>query len=106
MRVQRSSLRLAVVRTCRAISRTPLLASKRHSGIRWVISFRALNLSRKPPPVSRACWVHNRVWLAVVDGDGSEPRAGPVAGVVFALDTEFRCGEPNRRPAVGHGQLR
>src|SRR3989442_9598600 len=34
------------------------------------VSFKRFdNLSRKPSWVSRACRVHNRVWLASVDGD-------------------------------------
>src|SRR5437016_5039897 len=49
-------------------------------------------LSRKPSSVSRACWVHNQVWLIVVDGDESELRAGLVRGAALALGMEFRCG--------------
>src|SRR6266566_6962989 len=66
----------------------------------------AFILSRKPSSASRVCWVHNRVWLTVVDGDESELRAGLVRGAALALGMEFRCGEPHRWPAIGHGQSR
>ena len=71
------------VRLRRAFSHQPVLPA-------------CLYLSRKPSWVSRACRVHNRVWLASVDGDESELRAGPVAVVALVPDTECHCAEPNR----------
>src|SRR5437762_7028243 len=44
------------------------------------------NLFRKLSSVMSACSVRSPVWLAAVDGAGSEPRAGPAPIVVRVPD--------------------
>src|SRR5438552_15918560 len=65
-----------------------------------------LNLSRKPPWVSRARQAHNPVWLAAVSGNGSGRRDDPVPCAVLVRDRECRCAEPNRSQSIERAQSR
>src|SRR5207247_10623612 len=63
-----------------------------------------LNLLRKQLWTSCALQIDNRVGLGAADGGEFEPGVGPLAIAELALDTECRCGEPNRWRSVVHAQ--